>query len=423
MLNQIVAGCRALPGALSLALCSLTVLAAEPLGLREAEQITLGSDPEVTQFKASSAALAERSVAAAQLPDPRLRFGAANLPVDTFDLDQEPMTQLVVGVQQQFPSGRSRQLTGEALASRSSAMRERASAQQLQSLMEMRTVFLELIYQQLALAVLDEARQAVSELTEVTRDYYATGRAQQQDVIGTELELSKLDERIARIHQARDELRAQLGYWLGHAAERPMDTDLPKLPQPPTQAFILQGLERHPILLAHQSELSAARVEVEAAGEHYKPGWMLDLSYGDRSGRSATGVARPDFFSAMVSVELPLFTAKRQDRRVAAAIESENAADARYQQTLRQMQRVARTQQARREHISQRLTLYNQRLLPVAEANSQSAEAAYQAGVGDFTDVLRSKITEYELKLQYLRARIDRLIAEATLLYLAGESS
>ena len=57
---------------------------------------------------------------------------------------------------------------------------------------------------------------------------------------------------------------------------------------------------------------------VDLAKQRYKPGWMLDLSYGLRSG-SMDGESRPDMLSAMVTVDLPLFRANRQDREVAAA--------------------------------------------------------------------------------------------------------
>jgi len=50
-------------------------------------------------------AMLEEALAAAQLPDPRVSIGLSNLPLDTFNLGQEPMTQLRVGINQVIPRG------------------------------------------------------------------------------------------------------------------------------------------------------------------------------------------------------------------------------------------------------------------------------------------------------------------------------
>jgi outer membrane protein TolC len=69
------------------------------------------------------------------------------------------------------------------------------------------------------------------------------------------------------------------------------------------------------------------------------------------------------------------------------------------------------------------LVLFTDRLLPAAEDNSKASLAAYQSGVSEFTTLMRARITEYELQLDYARARIDQMIARARLLYVSGDRS
>jgi len=83
-----------------------TVLFANELTLAESEQIVLDSDFITRQFNTRSASLNERAIADGQLPDPKVKLGIMNLPVNSFDRGQEPMTQLQVGIQQSFPRGR-----------------------------------------------------------------------------------------------------------------------------------------------------------------------------------------------------------------------------------------------------------------------------------------------------------------------------
>jgi hypothetical protein len=63
---------------------------------------------------------------------------------------------------------------------------------------------------------------------------------------------------------------------------------------------------------AEAAQVEASRKEVDLARQAYKPGWMLELTYGQRVGEDPEGDSRSDMLSAMVSVDLPLFRDKRQ---------------------------------------------------------------------------------------------------------------
>ena len=59
-----------------------TVGAVTPLTLVEAEQLALFEEPGRMAFGEQAAAARAQAVAAGQLPDPTLRLGAANLPIN-----------------------------------------------------------------------------------------------------------------------------------------------------------------------------------------------------------------------------------------------------------------------------------------------------------------------------------------------------
>ena len=61
------------------------------LSLKEAEQIALDLDPMTKVFAARAEAYTEQAVAEGQLPDPKLKLGTVNVPVDSFDIEQEPI--------------------------------------------------------------------------------------------------------------------------------------------------------------------------------------------------------------------------------------------------------------------------------------------------------------------------------------------
>src|SRR5210317_1751215 len=92
------------------------------LTLGAAEELALASDPGVQSVEASKLALEEMSVAAEQLPDPLLKMGLVSLPTDTFNLGQEPMTQVQFGMVQKFPRGKSRALQSQQFTQRSDGL-------------------------------------------------------------------------------------------------------------------------------------------------------------------------------------------------------------------------------------------------------------------------------------------------------------
>jgi hypothetical protein len=102
-------------------LCALALPPARALSLAEAERLAVERDAVLRQLAAESEEMRERGIAEGQLVDPKLRLGAVNFPVDSFSLDAEDMTMLEVGVSQEFPAGRTRELARKRMQQSASA--------------------------------------------------------------------------------------------------------------------------------------------------------------------------------------------------------------------------------------------------------------------------------------------------------------
>lgn len=80
------------------------------LTLESAVVLAITSDPWLNASRYREDALTSESISALSLPDPKVSLMAANLPTDGFDINQEPMTQLSIGVSQKFPRGQTLEL-------------------------------------------------------------------------------------------------------------------------------------------------------------------------------------------------------------------------------------------------------------------------------------------------------------------------
>ena len=409
-----------------LLLAAVQAWADEPAGslsLEQAEQRALQQDPAVQRYTRLAEARRAQSVAEGQLPDPRLKLGLANFPTDSFARDQEPMTQLQLGVQQTFPKGRSLEIRSAQAETLAEAEQARAADAAVQALLGARSAWLDLYYQQAALAILADTRELFTHLLASTRAFYATGRQRQQDVVRVELQLIRLEDRVQQAEGMRAQAQAGLGKWVGDGDWRAAAAVVPELPPVAALAELDATLERHPRIRVEQLMAESGLQEVDLAREQYKPGWMLDLTYGERTGQNADGSARADFLGAMVVLDLPLFTDKRQDRRLAASQSSYEAARLSRDDQLRELRRRLRADYADWQRLGERLRLFREQILPKAEQNARVSLSAYQSGVGDFDNMLRAGAGVLDSRLDALKVEVDRAKARARLLYLMGETS
>ena len=408
--------------ALTLIVLAATVSNAHSaLTLTEAEQIAVADDPAIGALQARSQALREDAVADGQLPDPKLKTGIYNLPVDDFDINREPSTQWRLGIVQDFPRGdtlRYKKRQGEWMATAEQTNAEEGSRKLIR---DVRKRFLELYYQIRAEQIVTETRELFAQLVDITLAHYATGRVNQQDVLRASLELSRLDDRTTRIRNEADKGRAALMKWIGDAASLPIDKHFPELPAPPSKDVIETALPDHPVIRIETAKLEASNQKIRIAREQYKPGWSAGLEYRKRFGNDQAGDDRSDMMAAMLTVDLPLFTKNRQDKRLSASIQLAESVQLTRDNRLRELKQMLDTDYANWKRLGERTTLYESQLLSKANANAQASLNSYQSGVTEFTTLMRARITDLDVRLDDLRVRVDRAMAQATLLYLAGE--
>lgn len=389
-----------------------------PLTLAEAEDIAKASEPGQLALLAQADAMREQAVAAGQLPDPELRLGLANYPINGGSFSTEGMTQAQLGLRQAFPRGRSHGT--EQFRAQAESYRKSADARGRDVLATVRIAWLEAYYSQRAWERVSESRPFFADLVTITRSMYAVGRKTQHDVLRAELELSRLDDRLIETGRSRSLAQAALSRWLGQDAYRPLAMKLPGWDKPPSIEDLRSRLMSHPSLAAAEAGVSAQQAAVRLAEEDKKPGWSMDLGYAYRDGFLPNGTPRSDFVSVSVSVGLPFFSKNRQDRRLAAAIGKRRAARQTQAELAARLGSELDAEHARWSDLSSRLVLYETRILKQSTRQAESALLAYQSDTGDFSDVMRGYIDDLNTRLEHIRLQVERAQSYATLANLGG---
>ncbi len=409
--------------AIGLLIISLNCLANESITLSESEQLAIELDFRTKQFDVSARGLTERAVADGQLPDPKIKFGIMNIPINSFDRRQENMTQLQFGVQQKFPRGRTLQYKSQQTLDIAEIDAAKADNQTKIVLRSVRISYLELYFQNHTKTILDQNRDLFTQLLDITQRQYAVGRDNQHDVLRAQLELSLMDDRITEVIGARDVAIAELAKWIGQEnATKPLDPKFPELKTLPTSGMIVDELTNHPLVKAEDAVVDANEKNINIAQEQYKPGWMIDLTYGARSGNNLDGSSRDDFASAMILMDVPLFTDKRQDRKLAASRLQHMAAKYARSDLLLDLKRQVEREYALWARLGERHELYQQRATLDASQNFESTLKAYQNDLTDFTTLMRARLTELDTHLAMLKVQVNQAKAHAKLLYFVGEA-
>jgi len=389
----------------------------QALSLEGAVKLALTSDdPYLLQPSEMASSYEARAVSDAQLPDPKIQMKFANWPTNSFRYSQEAMTQLQLGVSQAFPKGDTLSLRRARRQDQAMGERHTRDLRVREVILDTRLTWLELHYNIQARIKVAESRQAVAELVEVIQAIYATGRQTSQDILRAELELSLLDDRLVEIDRMTSMLRAKLARRVGAVAYTAVvPVRMPALQHPADVTAVLARMEQHPAALMFKSKIDVADRDVRIAGEQYKPGWAVNVGYGARGGN------RADFASVGVSMDVPLFTGKRQDKQVLAAKKARQASKLSRDTVLLDLRRKLQVSRADWERLAERISLYQSVVLVRAKDTSRATLSSYQSGVSDFPELVRSRLGELDAELKLLRLKSDRLKAQSRLLFLEGE--
>ena len=390
------------------------------LTLEQVEQMALVDEPGINSQQWQMQSLSDQSIADGQLMDPKLQVGLNNLPTDTFEFDQENMTQFKVGIMQQFPSGDSLNIKQQKTQKQSELFLSQISDRKLSIIKEVRLTYFEIYYWEKARKTIKQNKRFFSQLVEIVQSMFSVGRNNQQDLIRAQLELSRLDDRLVKITQKINTQRSKLSRWIGaQNSAQALTTQLPALSVPVISddfETLSQLFYTHPKILEIDKKQEISRKDIELVKESYKPGWALNVGYGYRD-NMPNGGKRADFLSAGVTIDLPLFTANRQDKKLLAKEHSYQSLKDKRVAMLRQL--VANLQQevANEEQLQNRHQLYNNLLLPQAKQQTQASLLAYQSDRGDFADVMRAYIDDLNVKLDERRIAVDHLQSKAKILY------
>lgn len=408
-----IAGALAL--ALSFVLAPCSAAAAEPA--TGALSLTLDKALALAQLRsrllagqdAAAAAAREMALAAGQLPDPTLKAGVNNLPLDgadRFSLTRDFMTMRNIGIAREFTrqdKRRARAAGFEAEAGVALAQRDerQATLRQATALAWLERHDLERLH-----ALLTQQHEQNRLAVEAAEAAYRGARGSLADVLAARAELATHGDRIAGVQARIAQSRAMLERYVGADAarwalgERP-DVRRPARPNVPIDAT--------PMLATLSRDIARAEADVATARSERRADWGAELMFSQR------GPQFSNMVSLTLSVPLTTSSADRQEREVAARMAALERARAEQEEARREQRARRAALEAEWLSALDRGALHERELLPLAEERTRQALSAYRAGSGTLAALFEARRAELGARIERLQLDTDAARAWAQL--------
>ncbi|MBA2676143.1 TolC family protein [Ramlibacter sp.] len=393
----------------------LPAAAQQSLTLAEAQRLALERSQQLAASDAAAAAVRELSVAAGQLPDPVLKLGVDNLPVDgpdRFSLSRDFMTMRRIGVMQELTRPDKRRLKVERLAQ--DGKRIQAEREQAVVTIQRDTAlaWIERRYGQAMVQLVERQLRETELQIQGAEVAFRGGRGSQADVFAARMALANLQDKLRQIQRQLRSAGLALARWAGpQAASAAATGDVPWQDTPLARS-LPDHLQQQPGLQALAAQADAAETEVRLAQASTRPDVTVEAMYSQR------GSAYSNMVSVGVSIPLQLDRSNRQDREVAAKVATLAEARARYQDALAAQESSAATLLNDWQAGKERLRALQADLLPAARNRTQAALTAYGTGKADLASVLAARREELDALMQLLTLEMETARLWAQLHYL-----
>jgi len=344
---------------------------------------------------------------ATQLPDPKLKFGIENVPVQGSNdrrFTREGMTMQRVGIMQSYVSQQKRERKAQTLQAQARGVLAKADAVRAALQRDTAQAWLELALAQQGLKTADRLVNETARQLNVQKASVGAGSANPDSVLALHMTLSAMRDKATLARRDVQLAQSRLLQLTGQQVED-VQGPLPRYQRLPADVGQLEeAIARHPEVEAARREAETAKARSAQSAVAAIPDVDVEVFYAHR----AEGY--DDMAGVMFTVDLPLFQSGRQDKDYAAELS-------------RSLQAVDELTLIKREHIAQVQSLVAQyqaaqtlwqrqrdEVLPLQHQRLAVLNAQYRSGQSELPALLeaRRSVLDSELAVNQAEREMAR---------------
>jgi len=363
--------------------------------------------------------------------DPIIEYAAVNFPTDSYRGNQSAMTGREIRLKQKitFPGKLSKKENAAEFEYKSAI--QLAKKTKLEVIRDVKTTYFNLYAIHKKLDLTKRNISLLRQLEKSAESKYQVGRGILQDLAKAQVELAENQKKLLLLQYERLLREGDLNILLNrdaHAAlgkpqERPISQfDFSDF----SMARLSEIAENYdPALKSTEFRVKSSKEKLSYSKWNYLPDFEFGVAYRQREANPTD--AGQDFVTATVAINLPIFTASKQNEERKAAFQNLKAAQAENTLVKRHLSHAIHHLYAQAQTDFEMIQLFEKQLIPAAKKALSSAQSAYKVNKVEFLTVINNEntlfhhqmdyydaIAEYEGALASLEVRLGQSIKEIT---------
>ncbi|MBM3810443.1 MAG: TolC family protein [Acidimicrobiia bacterium] len=388
------------------------------LRLKDLLEEALRNNPEIQAAQKRYEAMRQRPDQAGSLPETMLSLGYTSngSPRPFANLGIEPTSNAGFMVTQEFPFPGKRKLRGDMAMREAEAEFQKYQQAQLTVVSRVKEAYHRLHHAWEVIDLLESQRDLFRRMLSITEARYAVGRAEQQDVLKAQTQISILEARIEKqrldLRTRESDLHAVLNRLRVEPLPRPVDIAAGEF-RLNLDELIRQARASAPMLLEEEKMIQRGETALNLARKDVYPDYALSAGYFNM-GRM------PDMYQFRVDFKLPTSFFRKQRAMVAEESNQLQAARRSYAGAQQRLLAEIREAYLMGQSSAKLMELYGKTIGPQANLTLESSLAAYEAGKVDFLTVLMNLISVVETEENYHMEMLQFHLSLVTLEELTG---
>jgi outer membrane protein, heavy metal efflux system len=387
-----------------------------PLSQLLAEAAT--NNPQISSADHEAKAARQMAPQVTTLPDPKFTYQQFSVgsPKPFAGYTNSDFAYIGIGASQQLPYPGKLKLRGEVANREAGAVKQHVDVVLRDEIEALKTTYYQLACLLQTLGILHRDDALLQQIEQQAEAHYSAGQGNQQDVLKSQLERTKILREISMHHQLVGEAQAELKRIL----RRPQDS--PDIVTEPLAATFLRYTARElldrvrdedPNIREQSAMIQRNQTAVELAHKEFRPDFELSYMW-----QRTDPTQFRAYYMATFSVNFP-----RRKPRQAALAEAQVNVERAQQELDTQLQRALA--EVQRQYVvtktsEEQLLIYRDGLIPQAKATIQAGLASYQANRVDFETLLSSFLNVLNLDLEYQQTLLGHETALAHIERLTG---
>lgn len=409
---------RVKPILLALLLTVPRLFAQDRLSLDTLLKQALDRNPEVLAAQKRYEAARQRPSQASALPDPMVSpgYNASGRPWPGAGIGTEPVANIGIMVSQEVPFPGKRKLAGDMALKEADAEFQSYQQAQLSVVSRVKQAYYRLAFAYAQTEVLDRNLDLLRRFVKISEIRYSVGKAEQQDVLKAQTQVSILETRRIPLEQEKRAREAEINSLLHRRASWPLGrpADLgPTTLAVPVEDLVGAAQQNSPMIRRDEKMIQRSELAVNQARKEYYPDVTLNGGYYWMG-------SMPNMYMFRADVKVPLYWFRKQRNGVTEQAIGLQQARATLQATEQSLGYQIRNDYTMAEAAAKLAAMYKDTILPQANLTLESSLASYETGKIDFLAVLMNSITIVEYEMNYYEQLQNLVLALARLEEMTG---